>query len=123
MRARTYHAACLCGAVRYVADAVPRLATPCICPRCRGQGVRLVPVEPESFALLAGEDMLTEEIATARRPHHFYCRRCGEVVFGIVALPGQARRVTANAACLGRGDVEALAVPAREVRRPKKWEI
>jgi hypothetical protein len=124
MRDRTFHAACRCGTVRYAVDAVPRLATPCICPRCRGQGVRNVHVEdPDSFVLLAGEDMLTEPMDGARQPHHFFCRRCGEAVFGLVALPEGGRRVTVNAACLTRGNVEALAVPGRSSTLPKKWEV
>ncbi len=119
MREHTYHAACLCGTVRYAVDAIPRLATPCICARCRGQGVRMVHVNRDDFTLLVGEDMLTEQMEGARQPHHFFCRRCGEVVFGFL---GGGAQVTVNVACLGRGDVETLAVPGRAIRRKKEWE-
>jgi hypothetical protein len=123
LRERTYHAACVCGTVRYAVDTIPRLATPCICPRCRGQGLRVIHVDPSTFRILAGEDMLTEPINDARQPHHFFCRRCGEAVFGIVRLPGQQDRVSVNAACLERGRVEDLAMPEENIIRPKKWEI
>ncbi len=118
MRARTWHAACTCGTVRYIVDAVPRDATPCICPRCRGQSVRMVRAERETFRLLTGEDALTEQIEGARQPHHFFCRRCGEVVFGF----GPPGLVTVNVACLGRGDVEGIAVAGHAVVRKKAWE-
>ncbi len=122
MRPHTFHAACLCGTVRWAVDAIPRLATPCICPRCRGQRVRVVPAEPGSFVLLAGEDMLTERVEGARQPHHFFCRRCGEAVFGIAVPEDQNARVSVNVACLERGNVDALALPGRAVRRRRMWE-
>lgn len=123
MRSRSYHAACVCGTVRFAVDAIPRRAMPCICPHCRGQGIRILQADPESFKILAGEDMLTETIEGARKPHHFFCRRCGEAVFGIVQNQGAVGQVTVNVACLERGDVEAITIPSREIIRKKKWEI
>lgn len=123
MRSRSYHAACMCGAVRYAVDAIPRRAMPCICPHCRGQGVRILHADPGSFKILTGEDMLTETIEGARQPHHFFCRRCGEAVFGLSLNGGEIAQVTVNIACLERGNVDSLAIPGRDIKRTKKWEI
>ena len=123
MRDRTYHAACICGTVRFAVDAIPKLAMPCICPRCRGQGLRIVHVDQTCFRLLVGEDMLTEPMDAARDPHHFFCRRCGEAVFGFVDIPNNGRRVTVNVACLNRGSVDDISVSDYDVVRPGKWEL
>lgn len=71
-----------------------------------------------TFRLLAGEDGLTEQIEGASRPHHFFCRRCGEATFGF----GPEGFVRVNAACLERGSVDDIAVAGHAVTRKKAWE-
>lgn len=108
-----FHAACACGAVRYKARVDTKTATPCICARCRGQGLKVARVGEENFSMLTGEDNLTEQIADARTPHHFFCRTCGEAVFGRVDIPGNGTIISVNVACLPRGSLAAIGLIER----------
>ena len=110
-----FHAACACGAVRYKVRVDPKSATPCICARCRGQGLKIARVEAENFAMLTGEDNLTEQLNDARTPHHFFCRTCGEAVFGRVELPDGGALYSVNVACLPRGSLAAIGLIERRL--------
>lgn len=110
MATEFYHASCQCGAVRYSVRADIDMAVPCICPRCRGHGLRVAYVQSSEFRLITGGDNLTENMDAARTPHHFFCRTCGEASFGRV---GEV--VSVNVACLGRGDVGAVAQDSSHV--------
>ena len=84
----------------------------CICGHCRSRGVeglRIAYIPRDAFSLLSGADRLTENMADARTPHHFFCRTCGEPSFGITRSPEGIETVTVNIACLERGDPSAVA--------------
>ena len=104
---RLFHGACACGAVRFAVRADPALATRCICARCRGMGLYSVPAQRAVFRLLTGAEDLTESIADALTPHHFFCGRCGEAVFGLPQGAG-GEQVTVNRALLERGNPSDL---------------
>lgn len=103
-----FHAACACGSVRFRVRADTHAASPCICARCRGQGLRVAHVAEADFTLLTGAEDLTESLNDARTPHHFFCARCGEAVFGRLGSD-----YTVNIACLPRGSLAALGLRER----------
>ena len=103
-----FHAACLCGSVRYKVRVDARATTPCICARCRGQGLKVAYADEADFTLMTGADDLTENLKDARTPHHFFCARCGEAVFGRTA-----NGYSVNAACLPRGSLAAIGLRER----------
>lgn len=105
MRPRAWHAACACGSVRFWVRCDPADTVRCICARCRGAGLSLAHVPRADFRLLSGSDDLTEPLAGARTPHHFFCGRCGEACFGHpAAAAGGDGPVSVNVALLSRGD-------------------
>ncbi len=107
--------------MHFVVEVDPSRATPCICGRCRGQGLRIAHGPSESFRVITGADHLTENFAEARTPHHFFCRTCGEAVFGRNRLPDGGETVSVNVVCLERERPDALAdrkVHSREVSGP-----
>lgn len=116
MTGKSYHASCKCGSVRYAVKVDASKAVPCICARCRGQGLRVAHLPRAEFTLLTGADNLTESLNEAQTPHHFFCRTCGEASFGYFG-----ETVSVNIACLERGDPAALATsnsnePFRKLR-------
>lgn len=108
-----FHAACLCGSVRYKVRVDRHSATPCICARCRGQGLRVAYADEADFTLMTGADALTESMKDAQSPHHFFCARCGEAVFGQMTLPDGTKRYSVNTACLLRGSLAAIGLRER----------
>ncbi|MEM9230237.1 MAG: hypothetical protein AAGB10_11590 [Pseudomonadota bacterium] len=106
-----FHAACACGSVRFSVSLDPERAAPCICARCRGAGLTIAHAAEDAFRLLTGRDALTEPVEDALTPHHFFCGRCGEAVFGYVDRPGHARLISVNTACLHRGAPSDLVIP------------
>ena len=112
MTIKLYHASCKCGSVRYLARVNQDMAMRCICGHCRSRGVeglRIAYIPRDAFSLLSGADRLTENMADARTPHHFFCRTCGEPSFGISRAAEGVETVTVNIACLERGDPSAVA--------------
>jgi hypothetical protein len=84
-------------------------AMPCICARCRGQGLRIAYGNADTFRLITGQENLTENFAEARTPHHFFCRTCGEAVFGRNRAPDGSETISVNITCLERSHLDALA--------------
>ena len=104
---RRFHGACACGSVRFLVKVALDTVTRCICAKCRGLGLRMATGDRADFRLLTGRDELTEVIAEAKSPHHFFCARCGEPGFGYVD-GANGTRVTVNVDWLERGDLDAV---------------
>ncbi|MEM9778838.1 MAG: GFA family protein [Pseudomonadota bacterium] len=115
-RATLFHGACACGTVRFRASVDVEQTAACICAKCRGAGLVIAYAEDATFRLLTGREALTEPPEEARTPHHFFCGRCGEAVFGHIDRAGHPRMVSVNTACLRRGAAEDLVDPP--VRSP-----
>ncbi len=109
---KQYHGACACGTVRFEVTLDATSATRCICARCRGADLTIAYADGADFRLIAGGDALTEPVRDATAPHHFFCGRCGEAVFGMSEIidksAEQAARVSINVECLKRGAPEDL---------------
>lgn len=78
---KKHQGGCHCGAVRYEAEL--DLGEPvfeCNCSHCQVKGF-LLKFTPE-FALLSGEDMLTEYRFNTKKIAHLFCKKCGVQAFG-----------------------------------------
>lgn len=115
-RARCYHAACACGAVRFRVAVDAASGVRCICPRCRGLGLTIAHAPSDAFTLLTGAEALTESLRDAARPGHFFCGTCGEACFGFPQVARGGPVVAVSVACLRRGDPDAV-VPASSTGR------
>ena len=76
---------CLCGAVTYRVTGPLRDARSCHCSRCRkafsAQASAFALVEPDDFAWLTGEDLLTS-YDTGNGGGLKFCSRCGSTLCG-----------------------------------------
>ncbi|HSC85929.1 MAG TPA: GFA family protein [Polyangiaceae bacterium] len=103
---------CHCGAVRFEVEIDPmEPAVTCNCSICSKTGTMLNFVSADDFALLAGQDMLTDYQFNKKQLHHWFCSRCGVRSFaGGVGPTGKEMRAI-NVRCLDGIDVDA--VPTR----------
>jgi hypothetical protein len=105
---RHYHGGCQCGAVRYETDADLDKTVTCNCSRCQRLGSVLAFTPRGNFALLSGEDNLTEYLFNKNRIQHFFCAVCGIESFAFAAAPDGAPMAAINANCLDGVDPRAL---------------
>ena len=79
------HGSCFCGAVTYRIDGALRDARSCHCSRCRkafsAQASAFAFVDPQSFAWLSGEALLTSYQSQTGEGLRF-CSRCGSTLCG-----------------------------------------
>ena len=89
---------CLCGAIRYEADAQPLAAWCCHCQRCRkARGSAFAPnlfVPIDSLRFVAGEEHIRSyKVPEAERFTHVFCEHCGSslpfrnVARGVAVIP------------------------------------
>jgi hypothetical protein len=85
----TYAGSCLCGAVRYVFDAEPRVAVNCHCSACRkttGSAFATWLLVPnDHFTWTAGEEEL-REFASSDHGRRFFCGTCGSTMGNLTRL-------------------------------------
>jgi hypothetical protein len=99
-----YHGGCQCGAVRYEVDVDLDKTITCNCSRCQRLGSVLSFTPRDKFALLSGEDNLTEFLFNKHKIHHLFCKTCGIQSFSFGAMPDGTPMAAVNANCLD--DVE-----------------
>lgn len=105
-----FEGGCHCGAVRYRAGGLDlSSAITCNCSRCAKTGAILSFIPAESFALLSGEDQLTDYQFNKKVIHHLFCRVCGIQPFSRGAGEGGAPMVAVNVRCLDGVEADALA--------------
>lgn len=106
---KTFEGGCHCGNVRYrVSGLELEGVIACNCSRCSMLGSILSFVPAESFALLSGEDSLTDYQFNKKVIHHLFCKVCGIQSFSRgVGKDGQPM-IAVNVRCLDGVDVESL---------------
>lgn len=105
---RTYEGGCHCGAVRYRVTLALERAVTCNCSICSKTGTALAFVPASQFALLKGEEALTDYQFGKRRIHHLFCSRCGVRSFARGAMPNGDPIAAINVRCLDGVDLAAV---------------
>ena len=107
-----HHAgSCQCGAVAFEADVDISNPVACNCSRCRRLGSVLAFTPVASFALLRGQDELTEYTFNRNSIRHQFCSVCGIQPFSFAIAPDGTPTVAIN--CNVLDGVDARALPAR----------
>ena len=87
---------CACRAVRYRIDAPPLVMYHCHCGQCRhNNGASFATnllVRTESFAITAGEPLLTA-FESSPRKWRYFCSRCGTPMYSAADATAQIRSV------------------------------
>lgn len=105
---KTYAGGCHCGAVRYETTADLSRVLSCNCSICTKRGLLLVAVEPRQFALVSGDEHLSDYQFAKKRIHHFFCTHCGVESFSRGTGPDGSEMIAINVRCLDGVDLAAL---------------
>jgi hypothetical protein len=111
MSTEHYTGSCQCGAIAFEADADISNPVVCNCSRCRRLGSVLAFTPVASFALLRGQDALTEYTFNRNSIRHQFCRVCGIQPFAFATAPDGTPTVAIN--CNVLDGVDARALPVR----------
>ena len=103
---QTYEGGCHCGQVRFRAKADLTDVGECNCSICTKKGILHLPVLPENFRLLQGEDALSTYQFNTNTAKHTFCRHCGIHAFYVPR--SDPDKISVNARCLDRIDAAAL---------------
>ena len=107
---KTWEGSCHCGKVKYEARADIRSVVSCNCSICQRTGSLLAFVPAENFALLSGEDALTDYQFNQKVIHHLFCSTCGVRSFARGTGPDGKPMAAINVRCLDGIDLEKLDV-------------
>ena len=106
---KTFEGGCHCGAVRYRVVGLDLESTiTCNCSRCSKVGSILTFTPADSFALLSGEDHLTDYQFNKKVIHHLFCDTCGIQSFSRGVGPDGAPTIAINVRCLDGVDIDSL---------------
>lgn len=109
MENNSFEGGCHCGAVRYRVTGLDLSSTiVCNCSRCAKVGHILSFVPADSFALLKGEDHLTDYQFNKKVIHHLFCDVCGVQSFSRGVGQDGSPTVAINVRCLDGVDLETL---------------
>ena len=103
-----YKGGCQCGAVSYEVDVDVDTAITCNCSRCQPLGFVLAFTSRDDFALLAGEDELTEYLFNKKEIRHLFCKTCGVESFAYGNMPDGSPVAAINVNCLDGVDPRKL---------------
>lgn len=101
---------CHCGKVRFEVESDLGSVISCNCSHCQIKGLVLTFTPADKFALLSGEDALTEYRFNKHVIEHLFCNTCGVQPFGRGAAPDGAATVAVNVRCLDNVDIGTLTV-------------
>ncbi len=105
----SFEGGCHCGAVRYRVGGLDLASTiTCNCSRCSKTGGILSFTGADNFALLSGEDHLTDYQFNKKVIHHLFCDICGIQSFSRGAGQDGAPMIAVNVRCLDGVDLDAL---------------
>src|SRR5206468_1404536 len=107
---KKYEGGCHCGKVRYEATTDLGQIISCNCSICSKKGHLLTLVKPEQFALLSGEDGLTDYQFNKKNIHHLFCPVCGIESFATGTGQGGQKMYSVNVRCLDGVDIASLKV-------------
>ncbi len=94
---------CHCGAVRFTATADISKAVECNCTICEKKGSLLSFISAEDFALVSGEDALTDYLFNKKTITHRFCSTCG-----VESFAQSADGVMINLRCINGADLGAV---------------
>lgn len=97
---KKYTGGCHCQAVTYEVEADLSKTMTCNCSHCEMKGFVLVFVPAASFALLSGEDMLTEYRFNTKKIAHLFCKVCCVQSFGRGTDQKGNETIMVNVRCL-----------------------
>jgi hypothetical protein len=105
----THRGGCHCGAVAFEVLAPARLVVQeCNCSICSASGYWHLIVPRQRFALLRGQDSLSEYTFGTGVARHLFCRNCGVKSFYVPRSNPDGYSV--NARCLERSTVASITV-------------
>jgi hypothetical protein len=110
--ATTYQGGCHCGRVRYQVTTDLGRVISCNCSICSKKAHLLTFVEGGAFALLQGEDSLTDYQFNKHVIHHTFCKTCGIQSFARGTTREGKAMVSINVRCLDDLDLSTVAVTA-----------
>jgi hypothetical protein len=99
---------CHCGKVRYRVETDLARVVSCNCSRCAKLGALFTFVKPTQFALLSGEEALTDYQFNRKAIHHLFCSACGVESFARGTTRDGEHLVAVNVRCLDGADLDAL---------------
>lgn len=105
---KKYTGGCHCGAVRYEVETDLAHTIVCNCSHCEKKGFVLAFVPATHFALLSGEDKLTEYRFNTKKIAHLFCKTCGVQSFGRGVNEKGEATVAINVRCLDDVDLSTL---------------
>lgn len=105
---KTYTGGCHCGKVQYEVQMDLNKVISCNCSHCSKQGLLLTFVPSDRFALISGDESLTEYRFNKKFIQHLFCKICGVESFARGADPKGNEMIAVNVRCLDDIDVEAL---------------
>lgn len=105
---RTYTGGCHCGLVRYACTTDLAMVTACNCSICTRKGLHFTFVAPESFRLMAGEEVLKEYLFNRRAICHQFCSECGVEVFARGEKPDGSRVIALNVSTIDQIELSKL---------------
>lgn len=103
-----YQGGCHCKAVRYEVEADLSRTMTCNCSHCSAKGFILSFVPAEKFALLSGEDSLSEYRFNTKKIAHLFCSVCGTESFARGSDQEGNQTIMINVRCLDDVDLSAL---------------
>lgn len=106
----TYTGGCHCGAVRYEVQADLGRVISCNCSICQKAGYLLVFAPAEQFALLSGEDALSDYRFNRNVINHQFCKTCGVHAFARGSSSDGRQVAAINVRCLDGVDLDALSL-------------
>src|SRR6185437_10596849 len=105
-----YTGGCHCGAVTYEVETELDKVMECNCSHCSKKGFLLHFVPATQFALLSGEDNLTEYRFNKKKIAHLFCKTCGVESFARGQRPDGTATVMINVRCLDGVDPHTLTI-------------
>ena len=106
--AKTYEGGCHCGRIRYRIETAMTQAAECNCSICAKRGALWTFVKAPQFALLKGEDALTDYQFAKKKIHHLFCESCGVGSFSRGIAPNGEELFAVNVRCLDGVDLAAI---------------
>jgi len=106
----TYSGSCHCGHVQFEVTATLDSVMSCNCSHCSRKGFLLTFVSADQFALLQGEDQLSEYRFNKHAIAHQFCSTCGTQPFAYGAMPDGTPTRAVNVRCLAGVDLDTLDV-------------
>lgn len=101
---------CHCGRVKFEVEMTIENAISCNCSICMKRGSLLDFVPESKFRLLSCASELQEYLFNKKVIHHYFCKNCGILPFGMGTAPDGSKVVAINLRCIDGVELKALKV-------------